>query len=75
VAAVQDKSYPRDYMVRGRIRVELTNEDGTAANEKCPTRARPYSERSRGAATMRSCVRSATMRAEVVLCELFSVWA
>jgi hypothetical protein len=42
-AAAQDKSYPRDYMVRGRIRIELKNEDGTPANANITTSARPTS--------------------------------
>ncbi len=35
----QDKQYPRDWwMSRGRLRVELFNQDGTPTNPEIPTR-------------------------------------
>jgi len=36
--AVQNKHYPRDWMIPGRLRVKLLNEDGTPANPDVPTR-------------------------------------
>mmetsp|Transcript_28662 Transcript_28662/g.54895 ORF Transcript_28662/g.54895 Transcript_28662/m.54895 type:complete len:142 (+) Transcript_28662:194-619(+) len=37
-AEIEDKSYSRDYMVRGRVRVELRGESGEPANEEIPNR-------------------------------------
>ncbi|KAH9322957.1 hypothetical protein KI387_017596, partial [Taxus chinensis] len=34
-----DKAYPRDFMQRGRVRVQLKMEDGTAINPSIPTTA------------------------------------
>ncbi|KAK8575933.1 hypothetical protein V6N12_063582 [Hibiscus sabdariffa] len=33
-----DKAYPRDFMQRGRVRVQLKKEDGTLSNPAIPTR-------------------------------------
>ena len=34
---VQDKSYSRDWLVRGRIRIELKNAEGKPLNPEIPT--------------------------------------
>ena len=36
---VEVKHYPRDFMIRGRVRVQLCNEDGTPVNPAIPNRA------------------------------------
>lgn len=33
-----DKAYPRDFMQRGRVRVQLKREDGSLANPEIPSR-------------------------------------
>lgn len=35
---VEDKHYPRDWFIRGRLRVQLKNEDGTLINSEIPDR-------------------------------------
>ena len=37
-AALQNKAYSRDFLVRGRVRVQLKNEDGTLINPEFPNR-------------------------------------
>lgn len=35
---IENKAYSRDWMIRGRLRVELFKEDGTPVNPEVPTR-------------------------------------
>ncbi|KAK9830565.1 hypothetical protein WJX72_012525 [[Myrmecia] bisecta] len=37
-AELENKAYSRDYMLRGRVRVELTNPDGSPVNPHIPSR-------------------------------------
>lgn len=34
----QNKAYPRNWLIRGRIRVQLKNEDGSLVNPEIPSR-------------------------------------
>lgn len=40
VPLLQDKSYPRDWLVRGRVRVQLFNDDGKPVNPDIPNSKR-----------------------------------